>query len=61
MSSHVQEAAQSQSRAQIRSLQHDLLGARDQQILREVDMVDKMPQRGSALRVRARMPSYARS
>ena len=48
MSSPVQEAAQSQSRAQIRSLQHDLLGARDQQILRVVDMVDKMPQRGDA-------------
>jgi hypothetical protein len=36
------------SRPQLRSLQHDLLGARDQQILRVVAMVDQMPQRGVA-------------
>ncbi len=36
------------SRPQMRSLQHDLLGARDQQILRVVAMVDRLPQRGEA-------------
>lgn len=36
------------SRPQIRSLQHDLLGAGDQQILRVVAMVDSLPQRGEA-------------
>ena len=36
------------SRTQIKLLQNDLLGARDQQILRVVAMVDSMPQRGEA-------------
>lgn len=48
MTTNADEPPQSLSRPQIRALQHDLLGARDQQILRVVGMVDKMPRRGDA-------------
>ncbi len=48
MSRDGQDPPQILSRPQIRALQHDLLSARDQQILRVIDMVDKMPQRGKA-------------
>ncbi len=36
------------ARPQLRALQHDLLGARDQQILQVVAMVDALPARGEA-------------
>ena len=48
MNQQGQDPAQTLSRPQVRAIQHDLLSARDQQILRVVDMVDKMPLRGEA-------------